>query len=229
MERLAESCMEVFMDDFTVYGHSFDACLENKSGAENLVASHLSRIERRIDLLPIRDDFPDEFGMPKALISDQGSHFCNKTMSTLLEKYGIVHRVTTAYHPQTNGQAEVFNREIKCNLAFDQAGKERKLQLQQLEQLHLEAYENSKVYKEKVKLEIRNEATDKTFKVNGHQITKANYSIVNPRSISPSLVQFPHSSSQSISALGSLMAIAKGSSIAISRNYAIATSSVGRD
>ncbi|RDX96853.1 hypothetical protein CR513_20444, partial [Mucuna pruriens] len=48
-------------------------------------------------------------------------------------------------------------------------------------------------------------------------------------SVSPSLVQFPHSSSQSISALGILMAIAKGSSIAMPRDYAIATSSVGRD
>ncbi|RDX69659.1 Tf2-11, partial [Mucuna pruriens] len=47
------------------------------------------------------------FGVSKALISDQGSHFCNCTMATLL------HRVATAYHPQTNGQAKVFNREIK--------------------------------------------------------------------------------------------------------------------
>ncbi|RDY14135.1 putative mitochondrial protein, partial [Mucuna pruriens] len=53
------------------------------------------------------------FGVPKALISDQGSHFCNRVMSSLLEKYGVVHRVGTTYQPQTNGQAEVFNREIK--------------------------------------------------------------------------------------------------------------------
>ncbi|RDY08462.1 gag-pol, partial [Mucuna pruriens] len=53
------------------------------------------------------------FGVPKALISDQGSHFCNQAMSSLLEKYGVVHQIATAYHSQTNGQAEVFNREIK--------------------------------------------------------------------------------------------------------------------
>ncbi|RDX98909.1 Gag-Pol polyprotein, partial [Mucuna pruriens] len=56
------------------------------------------------------------FGVPKALISDQGSHFCNRAMSSLLHKYGVVHRIATAYHPQTNGQAEVFNREIKKTL-----------------------------------------------------------------------------------------------------------------
>ncbi|RDX74998.1 Retrovirus-related Pol polyprotein from transposon 17.6, partial [Mucuna pruriens] len=39
------------------------------------------------------------FGVPKALISDQGSHLCNRAMSSLLHKYGVVHRVATAYHP----------------------------------------------------------------------------------------------------------------------------------
>ncbi|RDX68008.1 Gag-Pol polyprotein, partial [Mucuna pruriens] len=56
------------------------------------------------------------FGVPKALISDQGSHFYNIVMSSLLHKYRVVHRIATAYHPQTNGQAEVFNREIKKTL-----------------------------------------------------------------------------------------------------------------
>ncbi|RDX73346.1 Gag-Pol polyprotein, partial [Mucuna pruriens] len=56
------------------------------------------------------------FGVPKALISDQDSHFCNRAMASLLQKYGVAHRIATAYHPQTNGQAEVFNREIKKTL-----------------------------------------------------------------------------------------------------------------
>ncbi|RDY14250.1 putative mitochondrial protein, partial [Mucuna pruriens] len=43
------------------------------------------------------------FGVPKALISDQESHLCNRAMSALLHKYGVVHRVATTYHPQTNG------------------------------------------------------------------------------------------------------------------------------
>ncbi|RDX83414.1 pol, partial [Mucuna pruriens] len=57
-----------------------------------------------------------KFGVPKALISDQDSHFCNRTMTSLLQKYGVTHRIATTYHPQTNGQAEVFNREIKKTL-----------------------------------------------------------------------------------------------------------------
>ncbi|RDX98543.1 hypothetical protein CR513_18512, partial [Mucuna pruriens] len=54
-----------------------------------------------------------KFGVSRALISDQGNHFCNRAMYTLLEKYGVVHRVATTYHPQTNDQAEMLNREIK--------------------------------------------------------------------------------------------------------------------
>ncbi|RDX88025.1 hypothetical protein CR513_30429, partial [Mucuna pruriens] len=47
--------------------------------------------------------------------------------------------------------------------------------------------------------------------------------------INPSPVQFLYPTSKSILALGIFMTIAKGSSIAIPRNYKIATSSVGRD
>ncbi|RDX90125.1 putative mitochondrial protein, partial [Mucuna pruriens] len=42
------------------------------------------------------------FGVPKALISDQGTHFCNRAMSSLLDKYGVVHQIATIYHLQTN-------------------------------------------------------------------------------------------------------------------------------
>ena len=53
------------------------------------------------------------FGMPRLLISDGGSHFCNRTIEALLKKYNVTHKVSTPYHPQTSGQAEVSNREIK--------------------------------------------------------------------------------------------------------------------
>ena len=39
--------------------------------------------------------------------------FCNRPFENLLKKYGVTHKVSTAYHPQTNGQAELANREIK--------------------------------------------------------------------------------------------------------------------
>ncbi|XP_028754191.1 uncharacterized protein LOC114713686 [Neltuma alba] len=45
--------------------------------------------------------------------SDQGTHFYNKLLNNLLAKYGVSHGVAALYHLQTNGLAEVSNREIK--------------------------------------------------------------------------------------------------------------------
>ena len=56
------------------------------------------------------------FGTPRALITDGGTHFCNKLIDNVLRKYGVQNRTTLAYHPQTNGQAEVSNGEIKSIL-----------------------------------------------------------------------------------------------------------------
>ena len=53
------------------------------------------------------------FGTPRVLITDNGTHFCNKVIDKVLHKYGVRHRTSLAYHPQSNGQAEVSNREIK--------------------------------------------------------------------------------------------------------------------
>nr|GEW76091.1 reverse transcriptase domain-containing protein [Tanacetum cinerariifolium] len=53
------------------------------------------------------------FGTPKAIISDHGTHFCNDQFSRVMSKYGVTHRLSTAYHPQTSGQVEVTNRGLK--------------------------------------------------------------------------------------------------------------------
>ncbi|KAL4282742.1 hypothetical protein GQ457_16G019910 [Hibiscus cannabinus] len=53
------------------------------------------------------------FGVPRAIISDEGKHFDNKYIVMALRKLGVTHKLTTTYHPQTNGQAEVSNRELK--------------------------------------------------------------------------------------------------------------------
>ena len=36
-----------------------------------------------------------------------------QAFETLLAKYGVKHKVATPYHPQTSGQVELANREIK--------------------------------------------------------------------------------------------------------------------
>jgi len=53
------------------------------------------------------------FGIPRAMISDGGTHFYNNPFESLMMKYGIKHKVATPYHPQTSGQVELANKEIK--------------------------------------------------------------------------------------------------------------------
>ena len=61
----------------------------------------------------LRSNIFSRFGTPRDLITDNGTHFCNKVIDKVLQKYGVRHRTSLAYHPQSNGQTEVSNREIK--------------------------------------------------------------------------------------------------------------------
>nr|GFC81386.1 reverse transcriptase domain-containing protein [Tanacetum cinerariifolium]GFC81387.1 reverse transcriptase domain-containing protein [Tanacetum cinerariifolium] len=47
------------------------------------------------------------FGTPHAIISDHDTHFSNDQFTKVMLKYGVTHRLATAYHPQTSGQVEV--------------------------------------------------------------------------------------------------------------------------
>ncbi|KAL4388382.1 hypothetical protein GQ457_09G019490 [Hibiscus cannabinus] len=64
----------------------------------------------------IKKNIFTRFGTPRVIISDEGKHFDNRSIAAALRKLGINHKLSTAYHPQTNGQAEVSNREIKSIL-----------------------------------------------------------------------------------------------------------------
>ncbi|GJX44303.1 reverse transcriptase domain-containing protein [Tanacetum coccineum] len=153
------------------------------------------------------------FGTPRAIISDRGTHFCNDKFAKIMSKYGVTHRLATAYHSQMSGQVEVSNHKLKrilertvgesraswsdrlddalwafrttyktpigytpyklvygksCHLSIElehraywalkhanfdlkTAGDHRKLQLNELNELRDQAYENSLIYKERTK------------------------------------------------------------------------------
>jgi hypothetical protein len=54
----------------------------------------------------LQDNIFTRFETQRAIISDGGSHFNNKPFSSLIKKYGIIHKVGTPYHPQTSGQVK---------------------------------------------------------------------------------------------------------------------------
>ena len=61
----------------------------------------------------IQRNILSRFGAPRTIISNKGSHFANKLFVKLMSKYGVKHVMGLAYHPQSNGQVEISNREIK--------------------------------------------------------------------------------------------------------------------
>ena len=53
------------------------------------------------------------FGIPRAIVTDHGSHFQNKMMAKLSVKLGFHHDKSTLYYPQANGQVEAINKVLK--------------------------------------------------------------------------------------------------------------------
>ncbi|GKF45203.1 reverse transcriptase domain-containing protein, partial [Tanacetum coccineum] len=53
------------------------------------------------------------FGSPRAIISDRGTHFCNDQFAKVMLKYGAIHRLSTAYHPQTSRPVKAFRTAYK--------------------------------------------------------------------------------------------------------------------
>ncbi|GJS42118.1 reverse transcriptase domain-containing protein [Tanacetum coccineum] len=188
------------------------------------------------------------FGMPKALISDRGTHLCKKIIEKTMKRYGVNHRFSTSYRPQTSGQVENTNKALKrvlektvkdnptiwsrklddalwafrtayktptgttpykliygknCHMLFEiehcaywaqkncnpdliATGEKRMFQLHKLDELQHQSYENSRLYKPKLRsrwlgpyivkhqypsgyVELYGK-DEKTFIVNGHRL-----------------------------------------------------------
>ena len=58
--------------------------------------------DHKVVLKFLKENVFSRFGVPKAIISDGGTHLCNKPFATLLAKYGVKHKVATPYHFQTS-------------------------------------------------------------------------------------------------------------------------------
>jgi hypothetical protein len=58
------------------------------------------------------EDIICRHGCPKEILTDRGTHFVNEMLNSLCNELGVKHRLSTAYHPQTNGLVERFNRTL---------------------------------------------------------------------------------------------------------------------
>nr|GEV73249.1 reverse transcriptase domain-containing protein [Tanacetum cinerariifolium] len=137
-----------------------------------------------------------------AIISDHGMYFFNYQFTKVMLKYGVTHRLASTYHSQTSGQVEVSNRGLKRILerivgenraswsdklddalwAFRTAFKGPigctpyklgKVQLNELNELRDQAYENSLIYKEKTKRIHDSKIKDHVFNV-GDRVLRFN-------------------------------------------------------
>ena len=59
------------------------------------------------------DNVVTRFGFSKVLMSDEGSHFINHTISAMIEEFNIQHKKITPYHLQANGTVEAFNKVLE--------------------------------------------------------------------------------------------------------------------
>jgi hypothetical protein len=64
----------------------------------------------------IYEDIFTRFGVPREIVTDQGTQFTSKMMKEMTEKYGIKHHKYSPYHPQANGQVESTNKVLEAIL-----------------------------------------------------------------------------------------------------------------
>nr|GFA49785.1 reverse transcriptase domain-containing protein [Tanacetum cinerariifolium] len=189
-------------------------------------AKALPTNDARVVCKILKSLFP-RFGTPHAIISDRDTYFYNDQFAKVMLKYGVTHRLATAYHIQTSGKVEVSNRGLKiilertvgenhaswlekiddalwafhtafktpirctpyklvygkachlpielehkaywalkhCNYNLLTAGDHRKVQVNQINELCDQAYENSLIYKEKTKRIHDSMIKDRVFNI----------------------------------------------------------------
>ncbi|GJR85146.1 reverse transcriptase domain-containing protein [Tanacetum coccineum] len=184
-DEMPQNAIQVY-EIFDVWGIDFMGPFPSSRGNKYILVAvdYLSKWVE-VKALPINDarvvvkflkSLFTRFGTPRAIISDRGTHFCNDQFAKVMSKYGVTHRLATAYHPQMSGQVKtpigctpyklVYRKSCHlpielehkaywalkhANFNLKTAGDHRKLQLNELNVLRDQAYENSLIYKKRMK------------------------------------------------------------------------------
>ena len=59
-----------------------------------------------------------DHGLPRIIVSDQGPQFASQVMTDLCKRLSISPKLSTAHHPQMDGQTEVMNQEVQQYLCL---------------------------------------------------------------------------------------------------------------
>lgn len=90
----------------------------------------IDHLTRYVETAPLRSGSSEEIanffihslllrhGAPRVLVSDRGRPFLARLLQDILQACSVVHRPTSAYHPQTNGLTERFNHTLGDMLAL---------------------------------------------------------------------------------------------------------------
>ena len=110
---------------FDVWGIDFMGPFPNSFGNQYILVD-VDYVSKWVEAIPsrtndnkdvikfLKENIFSRFGTPRAIISDNGTHFYNR--EALMRKYVIIHKLSSPYHPQTSEQVEVCNRQIKLIL-----------------------------------------------------------------------------------------------------------------
>ncbi|KAJ9511980.1 hypothetical protein QJQ45_004436 [Haematococcus lacustris] len=95
--------------------HGFDA-----------IAVFVDRLSKMVHFVPCRESMNAEsfarlfidnvfkhHGVPREIISDRGSHFTNHFWASIMTILGVKECKSSAYHPQSDGQTERYNRTLE--------------------------------------------------------------------------------------------------------------------
>jgi len=92
------------MDTIVVIVDQFTKIIRLKATITNVSLEEIAKI--------YRDEIWKLHGIPRKILSDRGPQFTSKFMEELTKALGMKRQLSTAYHPQTDGQMERINQEI---------------------------------------------------------------------------------------------------------------------
>ena len=92
------------MDAIVIIVDRFTKMIRLKATTTNVSSEEIAKI--------YKDDIWKLHGIPRKILSDRGPQFASKFMEEFTKALGTKRQLSTAYHPQTDGQMERINQEI---------------------------------------------------------------------------------------------------------------------